>query len=57
MPYADGLLIEDSIMLESLARSSEPPTDVEKAAGLLRRWMHLSLSSNSQHMVKLATNL
>lgn len=40
MPQADGLFLEDSIMLEGLAKSSEPPTDAEKAAELLRRWMH-----------------
>lgn len=45
MPYADGLFTEDSIMLEALAKSSEPPNDVEKAAALLRRWMHPPLSS------------
>lgn len=44
MPYADGLFTEDSIMLQALANSSEPPTDAEKAAGLLRRWMHPPLS-------------
>lgn len=45
MPYADGLFIEDSIMLEALANSSEPPKGVEKAAELLRRWMRPPLSS------------
>lgn len=44
MPYADGLFIEDSIMLEALANSSGPPADAEKAAELLRRWMHPPLS-------------
>lgn len=48
MPYADGLFIEDSIMLEGLANSSEPPTDVAKAAELLRRWMHPPLSSKPE---------
>lgn len=45
MPYADGLFIEDSIMLEGLANSSEPPKDVVKAAELLRRWMHPPLAN------------
>lgn len=40
MSHADGFFIEDSIMLEALANSSEPPTDVKKAAELLRCWMH-----------------
>lgn len=45
MPYSDGLFTEDSIMLEALANSSDPPADAEKAAELLRRWMHPPLSS------------
>lgn len=41
----DGLFVEDSIMLEGLANSSEPPKDVEEAARLFRRWMHPPLSN------------
>lgn len=41
---SEGWFTEDSIMLEALANSSEPPTDAEKAAELLRCWMHPPLS-------------
>lgn len=43
MPQAEGLFLEDAIMLQGLANSSEPPKDVEEAARLFRRWMHLRL--------------